>query len=121
MTITEVRPALDLHAFREKARKLAQARQDARRDRERYAQQEAEAEHAYRKTLATVFAQQREKGEPVGASEIAARAAAADHAKTRDIAKSLVRSCDLRIEELEANRAMLRTDFESGDRQGLAA
>ena len=118
--MSQPQPALDLHDFRDKARKLAQARQEARRDRERYAEQEATAEHEYRKTLARVFAENREKGQPVGASEILARAAAADAAKTRDIAHSLVRSCDLRIEELEANRAMLRTDFESGDRKGLA-
>ena len=114
------RPTLDLHDFREKAGKLARARQEAREQRERHALAESEAEHDYRKTLAVVFARERENGQPVGASEILAKGEAAGHAKVRDDAHALVRSCDLRIAELERNMSMLRSDFESGDRKGLS-
>lgn len=114
---TQVAPALDLHDFRAKAKRLAEARRDARVDRERYAKEEAEAEREFRQTLAMRYAGARAEGETGSGAEILARAEAADARYRRDIAASLVRSCDQRIAELEANRSILRTDMEIGARE----
>lgn len=123
MSVTaEITPALDLHVFRAKARELAKAREEARRDYERYCAQEADAERDYRKRLAIAFANARSReGTTAGQAEVEAHAEAADNRHRRDIAHSLAKSALLRIEEIEANRAMLRTDFDSGRREGLAA
>jgi hypothetical protein len=102
-------PTLTLDDMRRGAHQLAQARRDARRDFERYSEQEADADREYRVTLAKVFARERSAGEPAGASEILAKAAAAEAKHKRDLAASLAKSALLRIEELERDAATLRS------------
>jgi flagellar biosynthesis/type III secretory pathway protein FliH len=99
---------LDLNDLRDQARKLAELRREARRDRERYAHEQAQAERDYRMLLARTFAEKRAEGEAQGAAEIFARGVTAEVVLRRDMAAAMVKSCDLRIEELEADRAMLR-------------
>lgn len=90
------------------ARKLAEKRRDGRRDFERYAEQAANAEQAYHKTKAIEFAKARSSGQGVKEAEILANGRSADERHRRDIAQSLAKSALLRIDELEADRAMLR-------------
>lgn len=102
-------PTMTLDGLREGARKLSTARSEARRDYERYAEEAATAEREYRVTLAKVFARERSAGEPAGASEILAKAAASEAGHRRDLATSLAKSALLRIEALERDAATLRS------------
>jgi hypothetical protein len=100
---------LDLAGVRQAAHALGQKRRDARRDYERYCEKAADAERDYRKRLAIAWASMRSEGLlSMGAIEVQANSDAADQKHTRDIAQSLAKSALLRIEELEADRAMLR-------------
>ena len=103
------RPHMDFDDIRRAAHMLGQKRRDARRDYERYMEQSADADRDYRKALAIAFAEWKAKdGVTAAQAEIAAHAAAADHKHKRDLSSALAKSCLLRIEELEADRAMLR-------------
>lgn len=116
------RRTMDLAERRQADRTLAQRRQEARRDYVRYSEQEADADREYAVTLAKTFAKHRSDGEPVGAAEIAARAAAADHKHRRDIAHSLARAALLRIDETEREAVTVRDIHSSSERvDGLAA
>ncbi len=103
--MTAPQPVLGLQEFRDNAHKLGVARREARRDYERYAEQEADAEREFRKTLAIAFA----KAEGTAAQrEMEAHKEAAEARHKRDLAKALSKSALLRIEELEADRSILR-------------
>ena len=102
-------PTLGLNELRQKAHALSQRRSDAIRDYERYAEQEADADRDFRITLAKRFTQARSDSEPAGASEIIARAAAAEAKHKCAIASSLAKSSLLRIEECERDAATLRS------------
>ncbi len=101
-------PHFDMAEVRAAAHKLAESRREARRDYERYSEQTADAERDYRKRLAIAFAESKSRDVTAAQAELEAHAAAADHKHRRDLASSLAKSCLLRIEELEADRAMLR-------------
>lgn len=109
-------PTLTLDAFREQSRKIQQARADARRDYERYAEAAADAERDYRRELATAFARAKALPEdPTKAPKTAAQAEVQAHSDAaeakhkRDLAQAMAKSCLLRIEALEADRATLRS------------
>jgi len=113
---------MDLAERRVADRTLAQRRQEARRDYVRYAEQEADADREYAVTLAKTFATQRSNGESVGAAEIAAKAAAADHKHRRDISHSLAKAALLRIDETEREAVTVRDIHSSSERvDGLSA
>ena len=98
-------PVLGLQEFRDNAHKLGVARREARRDFERYSELEADAEREFRKTLAIAFA----KAEGTAAQrEFIAQQEASDARHKRDLAKAMSKSALLRIEELEADRSILR-------------
>ena len=107
---------LGLTEFRRLAHKLGTERGEARRDMERYAQQEADAERDYRRELATAYAKARSAGETGNGAEIAARAEAADAKHKRDLAAAMYHSTKERIASIEATRAMLRAEAEWSQR-----
>jgi hypothetical protein len=99
----------DMSEVRAAAHQLAQRRREARRDYERYTEQAADAERDYRKRLAQAFTTAKSKSDTTATqAELEAHAAAADHRHRRDIAQAMAKSALLRIDELEADRAMLR-------------
>lgn len=115
-------PVLSLDEFRVKANQMQKARSEARRDFERYAEQEAQADKAYRLSLATAFAQAKAKDMTAAQAEMEAHAMASDKKLERDLAKSMAKSALLRIEQLEADRATLRSVAEWSQRiEGVAA
>lgn len=111
-------PPLDLDDFRRRSEQIVRARDKARQSYEHDALAEAEAEHEYRKNKAVAFASYRNDGKGVSESEILAEGDVADHRKTRDRSHALAKSALLRIDELEANRAMLRAELQSSERMG---
>lgn len=116
------RRTMDLAERRLADRTLAERRQAARRDYVRYAEQEADADREYAVTMAKTLATARSNGEPVGAAEIAAKAAAAEAKHRRDIAKSLAKAALLRIEETEREAVTVRDIHASSERvDGLSA
>lgn len=94
--------------LRSAAHNLASRRRDARKDYEKHANKAADAERDFRKKLAVEFTKARSSGKGVGESEILANGEAADERHERDLEQSLAKAALLRIEELEADRAMLR-------------
>lgn len=92
------------------AHDLASQRRHARTVYEKRSREAADAEREYRKKLAIKFTTFRSQEKGVGESEILANGDPevyeARHA--RDIANGLAKAALLRIEELEADRAMLR-------------
>ncbi len=102
-------PTLTLDDFRQQSRQLHDARGDARRDYERYAHQAADAERDYRRELATAFARAKSSEMTAGQAEVQAHADAAEARHKRDLAQSMAKSCLLRIEAIEADRATLRS------------
>jgi uncharacterized coiled-coil DUF342 family protein len=121
--VTQPQPHMDFSEIRTAAHHLAQKRRDARRDYERYSEQAADAERDYRKRLAKAFAEAKSAGDVTAAqAELHAYAQAADHKHKRDLAQAMAKSCLLRIEELEADRAMLRQLGDWSQRmEGVAA
>lgn len=113
-------PALDLDDFRRRAADVTRQRREARRDYERYAEQAADADREYRKTLATAFITAKAGDATVKQAELEADAEAADARHKRAIAESLAKAALLRVEECERDAATLRTVYESGRREGLA-
>ena len=101
-------PHFDMSEVRHAARELAKRRREARRDYERYSEQAADAERDFRRELATGFAKAKSSGMSVGQAEIEAQGQAAEARHTRDLAQAMAKSALLRIDELEADRAMLR-------------
>jgi hypothetical protein len=99
---------LSFEEIRAAAHDLAQRRRDARADYEDWVEKAANAENAFRKKLAIELAKFRASEKGVGESEILANAEAADERRQRDIAHGMAKAALLRIEELEADRAMLR-------------
>lgn len=101
---------LSFEEIRAAAHDLAEKRRKARNDYETSVQVAAEAEREYHKSKAVAFTKARagEEGKPVGESEILANAASADARYRRDIAQGKAKAALLRIEELEADRSMLR-------------
>lgn len=109
------------------ARALGEKRREARREYEHQSQVAADADRDYRKAFAVSFTRARvgneeTPGKSVGEAEAIAAAEAADAKHRRDIAQSLAKSALLRIEELEADRAMLRQLGDWSQRiEGVAA
>lgn len=101
-------PVMSLDEFRVKSNQLQTKRSEARRDFERYSQEEAEADRQYRMTLASAFAQCKANDMTAAQAEVEAHARASDAKLKRDLAKSMSKSALLRIEQLEADRATLR-------------
>lgn len=101
---------LSFDEIRAAAHDLAGKRREARRDYERRAEEAAEAEKNFRRELAIQFTKCRSDDKGVGESEILANGheQVAGYRHKRDICQSLAKSALLRIEELEADRAMLR-------------
>lgn len=115
-------PTLSLDEFRVKSNQIQQKRSEARRDYERYTEEEAEADRLYRQTLATAFAKAKASDQTAAQAEIQAHADASEAKLKRDLAKSLAKSALLRIEGLEADRATLRTVAEWSQRiEGVTA
>lgn len=101
-------PHLTFDQVRKAAHLLGEKRRAARADYEHRTREAAEAERDYRKTKAIAFTKARDGEKGVGESEIIADHHSADARYRRDIAQSMVKASLLRIEELEADRAMLR-------------
>lgn len=115
-------PTLSLDEFRRQSRALHDARIAARRDYERYCEQEAEADRQYRTALATAFAECKAQEQTAAQAELEAHSRASDAKLKRDLAKSMAKSALLRIEQLEADRANLRSIAEWSQRiEGVAA
>lgn len=108
--MTEIQPHMDFGEIRAAAHDLAEKRREARRDYERRSEEAAEAERDFRKELAIQFTCCRSDDKGVGESEILANGheQVAGYRHKRDICQSLAKAALLRIEELEADRAMLR-------------
>lgn len=102
------RPTLGLEEFRANAHALALARRKARQDFELRSVEQADAEREYRKAQAIAYAEARADGCTNAEAEIRVAGATADLRRARDIAKSQAKSAQLRIEELEADRTILR-------------
>lgn len=109
-------PTLSLDELRRGARQITERRRDARRDYERYAKEEADADLEYRKTMAKAYTAARADGVTDRGAEILARDAAAEAKQRRDIAASLAKSALLRIEECEREAATLRSIAEWSQR-----
>jgi hypothetical protein len=107
--LSNPQPTLTLDDLRTGARQIATRRHEARRDYERYMEQEADAEREYRTTLAKAFARERAEGQPAGAAEITARGEAAEAKHKAAIAGSLAKSALLRIDECEREASTLRS------------
>jgi septal ring factor EnvC (AmiA/AmiB activator) len=99
---------LSFDEIRGAARDLAENRRRARRDYQKHAEEASDGEREYRKRLAIALAQYRSEGKGAGESEILAQGDVADWRHRRDLAQAMARADLLRIEELEADRAMLR-------------
>src|SRR5690349_624059 len=108
--MSQPQPTLTLDDYRAQSRQLHVARNDARRDYERYATEAAESEREYRQQLAIAFANaKREEGVTAAQAELEAHAQASEARLKRDLAQSLAKSALLRIEAIEADRATLRS------------
>lgn len=99
---------LSFEEIRAAAHDLAQHRREARADYERYIKKAADAERDYRRALAIEFTRAKAGGAGVGEAEIRAQGAVSTHRHERDVAQGMAKAALLRIEELEADRAMLR-------------
>lgn len=115
-------PTLSLDEFRAKSNGIQQARSSAREQYELHTEEEAQAEHDYRVKRATEFARCKSLGMTAGQAEIQADAEAAPLKLKRDLAKSKAKGSLLRIEQLEADRATLRSVAEWSQRiEGVTA
>lgn len=113
---------MDLQQRRMADRKLAERRQEARRDYVRYAEQAADADREYRRTKASTYAEERSQGNTSVGAEMAANAAAADAKHRRDIADSLAKAALLRIQEVERETISVRDIHATSEKiDGLAA
>lgn len=99
---------LSFDEIRSAAHDLAELRRQARRDYEKRSLEAAEAEREYHQRKAVEFAKARSQEKGVGESEIIANGESAGKRHARDVAQALAKAALLRIEELEADRAMLR-------------
>ena len=99
---------MDLAERRLADRTLAERRREARRDYVRYCQTEADADLAFERTRARVFAEAKDAGKSDRAAELECRAAAAEAKHKRDIAHSLARAALLRIDETEREAVTVR-------------
>lgn len=109
-------PTMDLQGRRNADRKLAELRREARRDFERYAEQEADAERDYRKAMAVRFAEAKGEGLSDKRAETDAKGATADLRHRRDIAHSLAFSARMRIAELERDAVSVRDIHSTSER-----
>lgn len=97
---------LDFDDARDAAREISRGRRQAREWKQAAMQAAAEAEHSYRKARAHAWARcpsekiAKEKEDWVNAETVDAR-------QHRDIAVSLVKAADERLEEIDADRSML--------------
>lgn len=107
--MNQPQPTLTLDDYRTKSNAIHKARAEARRDFERYAEQEADAERLYRQQLAQAFAKAKASDATAAQAEIQAHSDASDARHTRDLAKAMAKAALLRIEALEADRATLRS------------
>lgn len=118
---------LDFAEVQRAARALGEKRREARRAYEEQSQAAADADRDYRRVFAVAFTRARagsdsEPGRSVAEAEALAASEAAEAKHRRDIAQSLAKSALLRIEELEADRAMLRQLGDWSQRiEGVAA
>lgn len=120
--MSQVEGTMDLQSRRIADRKLAERRQEARRDYVRYAEQAADADLEYRRIKARTYAEQRSEGNTSVGAEIEANAAAADARHKRDIAESLAKASLLRIQEVERESVSVRDIHSTSERiDGLAA
>src|SRR5262245_7587554 len=106
--MNQPQPHYDITEIRAKAHELGKKRREARAAYERFSREAADADRDYRKRKAVAFTRARAAGASVAEAELDCDAAAADDKHRRDIAQSLAKAQLLRIEELEADRAMLR-------------
>lgn len=104
----EVARHLSFEEIRAAAHELAKRRRQARTDYVARSEEAADAEREYHKSKAIAFTKARANEKGVGESEILANADSADARHTRDVAHALAKAALLRIDELEADRAMLR-------------
>lgn len=115
-------PTLSLDEFRRQSNTLQYERITARVRYEEHAAEEAQADHDYRVKRATEFARCKSLGMTAGQAEIQADADAAPLKLKRDLAKSKAKGSLLRIEQLEADRATLRSIAEWSQRiEGVTA
>jgi hypothetical protein len=115
-------PTLSLDEFRRQSRTLQTNRTKAREEYEAHTQEEAQAEHDYRVKRATEFARCVSLGMTAAQAGIQADAEAAPLKLKRDLAKSKAKGSLLRVEELEADRATLRSIAEWSQRiEGVTA
>lgn len=113
---------MDLHARRIADRKLAERRQEARRDYVRYAEQAADADLEYRKVKAVKYTEERSMGNTSVGAELLANAEAAEAKHRRDIADSLAKASLLRIQEVERETISVRDIHATSEKiDGLAA
>lgn len=113
---------MDLQSRRVADRKLAERRQEARRDFVRYAEQAADADRDYRRVKASTYAEERSQGNTSVGAEMQANAQAADSKHRRDIAESLAKAALLRIQEVERETISVRDIHSTSERiDGLAA
>jgi len=99
---------LSFEEIRSAAHDLAAMRRRARESYERHITEAADAEKEYRKRLAIAFASHRAHDKGAGEAETLAQGDVAEWRHKRDIAQGMAKADLLRIEELEADRAMLR-------------
>ena len=102
-------PTLSLDAFREQARQLQRNRIAARENYQAHTAEEAQADHDYRVALAASFAKSKAQDLTAAQAEIQAGADAAPHKLKRDLARAKAKASLLRVEELEADKAVLRS------------
>lgn len=102
------RPTLGLEEFRTNAHQLALARRKARQDFETRSVEQADAEREYRKAQAVAYAEARSEGCSNAEADVRVAGVTADLRRARDIAKAQAKAAQLRIEELEADRSILR-------------
>lgn len=115
-------PTLSLDDFRAQARILQQARKQARANYEAYRQEEAEADRDYRIVKATALAEHRAAGMTGDQAKIQAEADCAPQKLKRDLANAKAKGALLRVEELEADKAVLRSIADWSQRiDGVAA
>jgi hypothetical protein len=111
---------IDLDDFKKKAGDIARARADATQLYKDEALNEAACENKYRKHKAQAFARARINGSSIAECEMIADSETAGEREARDIARVGAKTALLRIQELEADRAMLRVEADWSQRmEGL--
>jgi len=120
--VTTPEPTMNLQGRRDADRKLSELRREARKDFERHARAQADAERDYRKAMAASFAIAKSEGLSDKRAETEAKGQTADLRHKRDLAHALARSALLRIQELERDAVSVRDLHATSERiDGLTA